>query len=68
VPADFQRRARFERRFPADLAGDHQPAGLIHGSDHGRMSTTTWNMKQETLNVELFSAPGLSSWSLEDRY
>jgi hypothetical protein len=39
VPADFQWRAGFERSFPADLAGDYQPPGLIHGSDHGRKFT-----------------------------
>jgi len=39
APAHVQRRARHERRFAPDLAGDHEAASLIHGRNHGANST-----------------------------
>ena len=41
APADFQWAAGFERRLPANRAGNDEAAGRIHGCDHGMNHTMT---------------------------
>jgi hypothetical protein len=65
APPHFQWRAWLERRFTADLARDHQAAGRIHGSYHGRdYAIRRWHTPVETSRadgLERIIMPGLTN-------